>query len=62
MTEVTLSDKGVALILLEQELRNNGLELTRWLRRRTEAEDRILIVKLHRDQIESAIQQIKESI
>lgn len=62
MTEVTLSDKGIALILLEQELRNNGLELTRWLRRRTEAEDRVLIVKLHRDQIEAAIQQIKESI
>lgn len=59
---VSLSDKGIALILLEQELRNNGLELTRWLRRRTEAEDRVLIVKLHRDQIEAAIQQIKESI
>ena len=59
---VSLSDKGLALILLEQEQRNVGLELTRWLRRKTEAEDRIEIARRHWHEIENTVQRIKESI
>lgn len=59
---VTLSDAGVALLLLDHELTNNGLQMTRLLRRKLEIEDQLALVRTQRRNIEDAIQSIKARI
>lgn len=62
VTDVTLSEAGVALILLEQELNNNALRLVRLLSRRTQIEDDIEMTRTQRKQLELALIAVKETI
>lgn len=62
VTDVTLSEAGLALILLEQELNNNALRLIRLLSRRTQIEDDIEMARTQRKQLELTLAAIKESI
>lgn len=62
VTSVTLSEAGVALILLEQELTNNALRLTRLLSRRIQIEDDIELARVQRKQLELTLATIKAVI
>jgi phosphomevalonate kinase len=59
---VTLSDCGVALILLENELNNNIIAIRRWSRRLTEAETELQELTKQRHMLTEALNNVKESI
>lgn len=62
MTTITLSDRGVTLILLENELANNTQAIRRWTRRYTEAETELQELRKQREQLVGVIEKIKESL
>jgi hypothetical protein len=59
---VTLSQCGVALILLENELANNTLAIKRWSRRLIEAETELQALTEQRMALTATLQRVKESV
>lgn len=59
---VTLSECGVALILLENELENNTLAIKRWSRRLIEAETESQTLTEQRLTLNNTLQRVKESV
>lgn len=62
ITTVSLSEAGIALIVLEQELRNAQLAERRAQRRYAEAYEQLSDAKHHIRMITTDIQQIKDSL
>lgn len=59
---VSLTECGVALILLENELANNSSAIRRWSRRLLEAETELQELKKQRDSLNATLHKVKETI
>lgn len=62
VTEVTLSEKGLALVLLEDQLLKATHEVLRWQRRVLEATHEMKDAQQRHNRLLDAVAQIKESI
>lgn len=62
MTEVTLSDAGIMLILLENELANNTQAMRRWARRENDAHIEMQELRKQREQLVNTLELLKKSI
>lgn len=62
VTDVTLSEKGIALILIEDQLLKATHEVARWQRRVLEAQHELQMAQKNHHQLLDAVTKIKESI